>query len=33
LFRIDGKIPEEKKAKYEFDGHTPQDVIKRLKQL
>lgn len=27
------KIPEEEKAKYKFDGHTPQDVITRLKQL
>lgn len=24
---------ETEKAKYEFDGHTPQDVIKRLKEL
>jgi hypothetical protein len=27
------KIPVEGKAKYEFDGHTGIDVIKRLKQL
>ena len=27
------KIPETEKAKYEFDGHTPQDVIKRLLEL
>ena len=27
------KIPETKKALFEFDGHTPQDVIKRLKAL
>ena len=27
------KIPVEDKAKYEFDGHTGIDVIKRLKQL
>lgn len=27
------KIPVTEKAKYEFDGHTSQDVIKRLKQL
>lgn len=24
------KVPVEEKAKYEFDGHTPQDVLKRL---
>lgn len=27
------KVPEEDTAKYEFDGHTGQDVIKRLKNL
>lgn len=27
------RIPEVEKAKYEFDGHTPQDVIERLKAL
>ena len=27
------KIPEEPKAKYEFDGHTSQDVLKRLLEL
>ena len=27
------KIEEVDKAKYPFDGHTPQDVIKRLKSL
>lgn len=27
------KIPEVEKAKYEFDGHTAQDVINRLKSL
>lgn len=27
------KIPEEPKAKYEWDGHTPQDVLNRLKDL
>jgi hypothetical protein len=27
------KIPETEKAKYEFDGHTSQDVINRLKAL
>ena len=27
------KIPETEKAKYPFDGHTPQDVIERLKSL
>ena len=27
------KIPEAETAKYEFDGHTPQDVIKRLLAL
>ena len=27
------KIPEAPKAKYKFDGHTPQDVIDRLKSL
>lgn len=26
-------IPETEKAKYEFDGHTPQDVLNRLKSL
>ena len=26
-------IPETEKAKYSFDGHTPSDVIKRLKTL
>jgi hypothetical protein len=26
-------IPEVEKAKYEFDGHTPADVISRLKML
>ena len=27
------KVPEVEKALYEFDGHTPQDVIYRLKNL
>jgi len=27
------KIPEEEKAKYEFDGHTGQDVINRLLKI
>lgn len=27
------KIPETEEALFEFDGHTPQDVIERLKQL
>ena len=27
------KIPEVEKAKYEFDGHTGQDVLERLKAL
>ena len=27
------KIPETECAKYPFDGHTPQDVLERLKQL
>lgn len=27
------KIPEVEKALFEFDGHTPQDVLKRLKNL
>lgn len=27
------KIPETEKALFEFDGHTPQDVLKRLKDL
>lgn len=27
------KIPEADKAKYPFDGHTPQNVIERLKAL
>ncbi len=27
------KIPEVEKALFEFDGHTPQDVINRLKAL
>lgn len=27
------QIPEVEKAKYEFDGHTPQDVINRLSEL
>jgi hypothetical protein len=27
------KIPEVEKAKYEFDGHTPSDVLNRLKAL
>jgi len=27
------KIPETEKAKYEFDGHTPKDVLDRLKNL
>lgn len=27
------KIPEVEKALFEFDGHTPQDVINRLKEL
>jgi hypothetical protein len=26
-------IPETEKAKYEFDGHTPQDVLDRIKAL
>lgn len=26
-------IPEVKRAKYEFDGHTPKDVLERLKAL
>lgn len=26
-------IPEEPKVKIEFDGHTPQDVLKRMKDL
>lgn len=26
-------IPEEEKALFEFDGHTPQDVLARLKAL
>lgn len=26
-------IPEYEKAKYPFDGHTPQDVLERLKNL
>jgi hypothetical protein len=27
------KIPETEKAKYEFDGHTPKDVMDRLKDM
>lgn len=27
------KIPETEKALFEFDGHTPQDVLERLKNL
>jgi len=27
------KIPDCPKAKYEFDGHTPEDVMERLKSL
>lgn len=27
------KVPAVEKAKYEFDGHTPADVLKRLKAL
>ena len=27
------KVPEVEKALYEFDGHTPQDVLERLKAL
>jgi len=27
------QIPEKEKASFEFDGHTPQDVLKRLKNL
>jgi len=27
------KIPEVEKAKYEFDGHTANDVLERLKSL
>lgn len=27
------KIPETERAKYEFDGHTPQDVLERLLKL
>lgn len=27
------RIPEVEKAKYEFDGHTSEDVLKRLKEL
>lgn len=27
------KIPIVEKAKYQFDRHTPQDVLKRLKEL
>lgn len=27
------KIPEVEKALYEFDGHTPEDVLNRLKKL
>ena len=27
------KVPEVEKALYEFDGHTSQDVLERLKQL
>lgn len=27
------KVPEVEKALFEFDGHTPQDVLERLKQL
>jgi hypothetical protein len=27
------KIPERKRAKYEFDGHTSNDVLERLKSL
>ena len=27
------QIPEEEKAKYEFDGHTSQDVVERMLNL
>ena len=27
------KCEEVEKAKYKFDGHTPKDVLERLKQL
>lgn len=27
------KVPETKKAIYEFDGHTPQDVLTRIKNV
>ena len=27
------KVPEVEKAKYEYDGHTAQDVLERLKNL
>lgn len=27
------EIPETEKALFEYDGHTPQDVLKRLKDL
>jgi hypothetical protein len=27
------KVPETEKALFEFDGHTPKDVLERLKQL
>lgn len=27
------KIPEYEKSKYEFDGHTPQDVMERMIEL
>lgn len=27
------KIPEYEKSKYEFDGHTPQDVLERLEEM
>ena len=27
------QVPEVEKALYEFDGHTPQDVLERLKAL
>ena len=27
------KVPEIEKAKYPFDGHTPQDVLKRLSEI
>ena len=27
------KIPAYEKSKYEFDGHTPQDVLERLKSV